>query len=125
MSIRPGLRIFSVTVRDGILVFVGKDYICTYRFGNMRLASVCGRRAEEVERRRRDGGNGAGAQRRRRAADGSPPLMRSRPCARDEGACCVAERAWARGGIGPTDSPLSEATRALVTAELEHTITSH
>jgi len=39
-------------------------------------ASVCGRRAEEVERRRSDGGNGAGAQRRRRAADGSRSLMR-------------------------------------------------
>ena len=36
-----------------------------------QLASVCGRRAETVERRRRDGGNEVGAQRRRRAADGS------------------------------------------------------
>jgi len=34
-------------------------------------ASVCGRRAGEVECRRSDGGNGAGAQCRRRAADGS------------------------------------------------------
>jgi hypothetical protein len=38
-------------------------------------ASVCGRRAETVERRRKDGGNGAEAQRRRRAADGSPHVL--------------------------------------------------
>ena len=46
------------------------------RLTRLRSASVCGRRAEKVERRRSDGGNGAGVQRRRRAADGSPPLMR-------------------------------------------------
>jgi len=44
-----------------------------------KTASVCGRRAEEVQRRRRDGWNEDGAQRRRRAADGSPPLLRPTP----------------------------------------------
>ena len=53
-------------------------------------ASVCGRRAETVERRRRDGGNGVGAQRRRRAADGSPPLIAANTnAARDERAVCI------------------------------------
>ena len=66
-------------------------------------ASVCGRRAGQVERRRRRASSGTKPERnaRRRAADGSPPLLRSCTMqARDERAVCGVERASSRGGQG-------------------------
>jgi len=40
--------------------------------------------------------------------------------ARDERAVCGAERAWSRGGRGPTGSPCSAANRALVTSVMNN-----
>ena len=48
----------------------------------IKWASVCGRRAGQVERRRRGTSSGTKPERnaRRRAADGSPPPLRPAPC---------------------------------------------
>jgi hypothetical protein len=74
-----------------------------WRGEDKNQASVCGRRAGQVERRRRGAPSGTKPERnaRRRATDGRPPLLR--PCtmqARDERAICEAEWAASRGGQG-------------------------
>jgi len=78
------------------------------RLGDETLASVCGRRAGQVERRRRGAPSGTKPERnaRRRAADGSHPLLRPAPCKLVTSARFVRRIGRGREGDGADRKPV-------------------